>query len=123
MTTPNNNVPVAIITDAMFDAGLLRQGQAPSGSQIATNMRKLNDVAVFFQTKGLKLWLNEDKEITLVEGTGFYNLGPALAGANVIMNEKPLRVIEAYYSNSEGVRQPLIPPPGSISLPPSAPSS
>jgi len=109
MTTPNSNLPIAIITDAMFDAGLLRQTQQPSSSQIVTNMRKLNDVAVFFQTQGLKLWLNEDKEITLEEDVGTYDLGPSLAGANVVMSEKPLRVLEAYYSNSEGIRQPLIP--------------
>lgn len=108
MTTPADNIPSKIILDAMFDAGLLRQGQAPNSEQLSTNMRKLNDLINYMQTQGLKLWLMTDLSVTLVDGTSTYKFGPTASGGTVDMT-KPLRVIEAYYLFSNGTRQPLIP--------------
>lgn len=105
MTAPNNNTPISIIADAYFDAGLLQEGQSPSGEQIVMGMRKLTDVINLYQTQGLKLWLLEDLSVTLVSGTGTYTFGPA--GSTVM--PKPLRVIEAYYMDANSVRRPLIP--------------
>jgi len=108
MTTPADGTPIVIIQDAMFDAGLLRQGQSPNSEQIATNMRKLRDLINYMQTDGLKLWLNYDLSITLTAGTGTYKLGPTADGGTVNMT-RPMRIIEGYYLFSNGTRQPLIP--------------
>lgn len=108
MTTPNNNIPALIIADAMFDAGLLEEGQSPNSEQLTANMRKLQDLINYLQTQGLKLWLNTDLSITLVDGTGTYKLGPIADGGTVNMT-KPLRVLEAYYLDANDNRRPLVP--------------
>lgn len=105
MTAPNNNTSAAIIQDAMFDAGLLGEGQPPNSEQLVSGMRKLTDLINFEQTQGIKLWLNIDQSITLVAGTGTYTLGPL--GSTVMA--KPPRVIDAWYQDSSGIRRPLIP--------------
>jgi len=107
MTTPNSNTPAAIIADAMLDAGLLEEGDTPSSEQIVTGMRRLTDLINFEQTQGIKLWLNVDTEVTLTEDVGTYQFGPAVSGGTVDMT-KPLRVIEAYYRDSTGIRRPLV---------------
>lgn len=107
MTAPSNNTPAAIIQDGMFQAGLLQEGQAPDSEQLVAGMRRLTDLINLEQTQGLKLWLNVDTEITLVAGTGTYDLGPADLGGTVDMT-KPLRAIEAYYLDSTNIRRPLI---------------
>jgi len=105
MTAPNSNTPLAIISDAYFDAGILQEGQSPNSEQIVRGMSKLTDVINLWQTQGLKLWLNVDTEITLVAGQGYYTLGPL---GNVPMT-KPLRVVECYYMDQNGIRRPLNP--------------
>jgi len=105
MTAPFNNTPISIIQDAYFDAGLIGVGQTVNGEQIVMGMRKLTDLINLWQTQGLKLWLNVDTSITLVAGTATYTLGP---GGTVDMT-KPMRVVEAYYADANGVRRPLTP--------------
>ena len=105
MTTPNNNTPAAIIQDAYLDAGLIELGETVSSDQIVEGMRRLTDIINFWQTQGLKLWLNVDTPVTLVAGQGTYQFGPS---GDVVM-AKPLRVIEAYYRDLNGIRRPLIP--------------
>lgn len=105
MTAPNNNTPISIIQDAYFDAGLIGVGQTVNSEQIVLGMRKLTDIINLWQTQGLKLWLNVDTPIALVSGTSTYTLGPA---GSVVMT-KPLRVVEAYYSDANGIHRPLQP--------------
>jgi hypothetical protein len=105
MTSPSNNNPLSIVQDAYFDAGLIGVGQTVNGEQIVMGMRKLTDLINLWQTQGLKLWLNVDTSITLVAGTATYTLGP---GGSIDMT-KPLRVVEAYYADVNGVRRPLTP--------------
>jgi len=105
MTAPSNNNPLSIIQDAYFDAGLIGVGQLVNGEQIVMGMRKLTDLINLWQTQGLKLWLNVDTSITLVAGTATYTLGPS----GTVDMTKPLRVIEAYYADANGVRRPLTP--------------
>ena len=105
MTAPNPNTPIAIISDAYFDAGLTQEGQSPNSEQIVTGMRKLTDIINLWQTQGLKLWLNVDTTVPLVAGTGTYTFSPT---GTVIM-PKPPRAIDAYYMDSNGIRRPLIP--------------
>lgn len=105
MTSPANNNPLSIIQDAYFDAGLIGVGQTVNGEQIVMGMRKLTDLINLWQTQGLKLWLNVDTSITLVAGTATYTLGPS----GTVDMTKPLRVVEAYYADANGVRRPLTP--------------
>lgn len=105
MTAPSNNNPLSIIQDAYFDAGLIGVGQTVNGEQIVMGMRKLTDLINLWQTQGLKLWLNVDTSITLVAGTATYTLGPS----GTVDMTKPLRVVEAYYADANGVRRPLTP--------------
>lgn len=107
MTTPSSNTPFAIIKDAYLDAGIIQQGDEPDSEQLVDGLRRLTDVINFEQTQGLKLWVNVDTSITLVEGTGTYELGPTASGGTVNMT-KPLRVVEAYYLDSNNNRRPLL---------------
>ena len=105
MTSPNNNTPISIIQDAYLDSGLIGVGQAVNSEQIVMGMRRLTDMINLWQTQGLKLWLNVDTPITLVAGTGTYKLGPAQA----VDMTRPLRVINAWFADANGIRRPLIP--------------
>jgi hypothetical protein len=51
------------------------------------------------------LWLNVDTPVPLTAGTGVYTFAP---GGSMDMT-KPLRVVEAYYVDANGVRRPLTP--------------
>jgi len=90
---------------AYKDAGLIQDGDEPTGEQYADGLMRLNDIANLWQTQGLKLWLNQDLAVPLVAGQGNYSLGP---GGSVDM-AKPMRVIESYYLDSSGIRRPLVP--------------
>jgi hypothetical protein len=89
----------------MRNAGKLQTGDDPSSEDYAMYMPVLNDIFNFFQTSGIKLWLNYDLSITLVAGQALYTLGPT---GNVIMT-KPLRVMQGYFLDQYGDQQPLIP--------------
>lgn len=100
MTSPATlNTPARVIRLAMQDANLLRKGNDPSSDDYAEYMGRLNDLANVWQTQGLKLWLNEDVSVPLVAGTSLYSFGT--------LGTKPLRVIQGYYQDSNGVRRPL----------------
>ncbi len=104
MTTPADNIPFVIINDAMKDAGLLRQGQVPNGEQLAENMRRLRGMVNYWQTQGCKLFLALDVAVPLVSGQRTYSIYPS---GDVDMT-KPLRVDQAYYLTTDGVRRPII---------------
>lgn len=104
MTTPNSNTLNAVVVDALRDAGKLPLGVDPSGEQLVEAMRRLNDQINYLQTKGLKLWKNNDITVPIVSGQASYTFGP---GLNIDMT-KPLRVLEAYYLyTSTNTRRPL----------------
>lgn len=106
MTAPADfNTAARIIRFAMEDAGLLEGGSTPTSLQYARYLPRLNDLINQWQTSGLKLWLLEDTPIPLVAGQGTYTLSPT---GDVVM-PKPLRVIDAYYLDVNGIRRPLIP--------------
>jgi hypothetical protein len=105
MTTPADNTPISIITDAYRDAGLLPAGENLNSDQIVNGMRKMTDLISLWQTQGCKLWLNQDLPVTLSAGVADYTFGPA---AGVVMSA-PLQVIDAFYTDANGVRRPLSP--------------
>lgn len=105
MTAPTDNTPVSIISDAYLDAGLLQLGNTLNGDQIVLGMRRLTDLINTAQLGGLKLWLNVDTAVPLVEDQGTYTFSPTGDVAMV----KPLRVIEAYYLDADDIRRPLVP--------------
>ena len=105
MTTPADNTPISIITDAYFDAGLIQEGETLNGEQLVAGMRKLTDLVNLWQTQGLKLWLNTEVPVPLFAAKALYLFSPS----GDVMMAKPLRVLEAYYKDANGVRRPLTP--------------
>jgi hypothetical protein len=105
MTTPALNNPYAIISDAYFDAGYLSEGENLNPEQLVNGMRRLTDMINLWQTQGLKLWLNTDLPVTLTANVGTYTLGTA----GTVSMTKPTRVLDAWYSDPNGVRRPLVP--------------
>lgn len=106
MTTPASfPTPQRIIFYAMKDAGLLQDGDVPNSDQFVEYGNRLNDLINFWQTQGLKLWLNVDTSVTLVSGTATYTLG--LTGSTVMT--KPLRGLQAYFLDASSNKTPLIP--------------
>lgn len=103
MTTPADNTPLGVITDAYQDAGLNADEVDPTPEQFAKGMRRLRDLINFAQVKGLKLWVNADTTVTLTAGTATYTFGPT--GTTVMA--KPLRVLEGYYLYTTTQRRPL----------------
>lgn len=101
--------PSRIVQYAMEDAGILQDGDDPTSEQLAKNMNRLKDMINFWQTQGLKLWLNVDTAVPLFAGQRDYTFGPT--GTNVMV--KPLRVVEAYYeitlAGAPNTRRPVTP--------------
>jgi len=105
MTTPAVNTAGWIIRSAMKDAGFLARSQEPTSEDYAENLARLNEMINLWQTQGLKLFLLQDLSVTLTAGVAQYTFGPA----GTVVMDKPLRVVEAYYSDANGIRRPLIP--------------
>jgi hypothetical protein len=90
---------------AYEDAAIVAEGQAVGGDQIVRGLQRMTDMINFWQTQGIKLFLNQLVSITLVQGQGTYVLGPG----GGIVTAKPTRVIECFYVDSTGNRRQLIP--------------
>ncbi len=105
MATSVSNNAYGIIHDAMVDAGYLQEGDIPNSSQLATNMRRLNDLINLWQTQGLKLFLQEDVIVPLVVGQTKYVIGPT--GPDLVM-AKPMRILQGFILNTSNVRRPLV---------------
>jgi hypothetical protein len=110
MSQPSQGAPKArtayeIICDALMSAGYIGLGQEPNGEQVRMNLRRLNDYCNYIQAKyGLKLFVQQDFALELQTGIGTYKLG---VNGNVVM-PKPRRCIEAYYSDFNQNRRPII---------------
>jgi len=106
MATSVSNNAYGIITDAMMDAGILQEGGRPDSEQLATNMRRLNDILNLWQTQGLKLFLQEEIVVPLTVGQTQYVLGPS--GPAVIM-ARPPRILQGYILQAtSNIRRPLV---------------
>lgn len=103
MAVSVSNTAYGIIADAMFDAGLLRAGSEPNSEQLATNMRRLCDIINLWQTQGVKLFLQQEVSITLVDGTNSYIVNPS-AG---LYPTKHMSVIQGRIQTPEGTYRPI----------------
>jgi hypothetical protein len=92
MATSVSNTAYGIIDDALHDAGWIQLGQRPNSEQLAVNLRRLNDLVNMWQTLGIKLFLQEEINVTLVANQGIYVIGP---GGDVDMT-KPERILSGY---------------------------
>lgn len=106
MTAPADfSTPQRIISQAMADAGYLREGQIPTSEQFADYSNRLNDMLNLWSTQGLKLWTQMDQEIELTAGTQMYQLGPSGA----FIATRPLRALQGYYLDAQENRRPIYP--------------
>lgn len=107
--TSVSNTAYGIINDAMVDAGLLQAGIRANSEQLANYLRRLNDIVNLWQTYGLKLFLQQEVPLTLVEGTGLYQFGPTVTTPPGVVMPKPSRVLQAYVLIANtNVRRPLV---------------
>lgn len=107
MTTPANfSTAMRIIERGMFHAGKLAQGDLPNSEDFATHINTLNDIINLYNTDGLKLWTNVDTSVVVTAGTNLYTFGPS---GTTVMVQKPLRVVDAYYLDVNGIRRPITP--------------
>lgn len=94
-----------IITQAMRNAGLISDIDTPTTDQYAAYLPRLNDLINFYQTQGLKLWLQYDLSVPLVAGQEKYSISPT---GDVVMT-KPTRILDnGYFLDTNGVRRPLM---------------
>lgn len=98
------NSPYRIVKFAMRDAGILQEGDEPNSDNFQEYMPRLNELFNFYQTQGLKLWLQEIITITCTQGKNLYVFGPS---GDVIM-PRPPRFLEGYWQDFLGNRRPLI---------------
>ena len=103
MATSVSNNAYGIIVDAMVDAGWLQEGDRPNSEQLATYMRRLNDLVNLWQTQGLKLFFQQEVNVPLVASQFTYSIGPS---GNVVM-AKPARILSGYVTAAGNVRRPL----------------
>lgn len=102
---PAFNSADRIITQAMRNAGLLDDLSSPSTDQYTAYLPRLNDLINFWQTQGLKLWLQYDLGVTLVQGQEKYTISPT---GDVVMT-KPTRILDnGYFLDTNGTRRPLM---------------
>lgn len=101
----NYNTADRVIRQAMRNARILEKGGDPTPEDYAEYLPMLNDMVNFWQTQGIKLWLNEIINIALTAGQSRYTIGPGRA----------LRVLEAYYV------QPRYTVPGGVTYATSTP--
>jgi hypothetical protein len=105
MTSPAVfSTPLRIINQAYLDSGLSQLGSPLNGEQIVDATNRLNDIINFEQTQGLKLWTQVDYPITLTSGVNLY----PLTSTSPNLTAKPLRVLQAYYLDTNNIQRPLI---------------
>lgn len=109
MTTPALNTPYAIIDAALRQAGRLSEGATPTPEQYASCMGDLQRIINFRQTQGLKLWLQEDLSIPLVQGQGGVGNPYTLTPSGSVNMTKPLRAQQGFYLDSSQNRRPVYP--------------
>lgn len=105
MTLPAYSQPYQIISDALFDVGLLQEGDTPNGEQLASAARALEDIIILETTQGLKLWLLSDTPVTLVAGQQMYAFNPT----GDVAITRPMRVQQGYFLDQNNIRRPLTP--------------
>lgn len=93
--TPNRIIPLAL-----KDAGLLQEGQTPTAETLTDGLHRLADMIALWQTRGLKLWLNELRTVAFVAGQTVYTLPSS---------PKSMRVIGGWNLQSAGNRFSLTP--------------
>lgn len=102
--------PYHVIEEAMRDAGYLDLLDTPTSEHLRMYITRLQELVNTEQTRGLKLWLQEDVAFTPVEGQQSYAFGPA----GDVQMPRPSRIIEGYFTFPTSiagglqVRYPLI---------------
>lgn len=103
MPAPTSNSALGIIRDGMVDAGLLGEGDDPNSDQLASNLRRLNDIINLWQTQGIKLFLQEEITVDMLAGTSTYTIIPP----TTTPPNKNLRILQARVEDEDGNKRDI----------------
>jgi hypothetical protein len=92
-----------VITSALRKLSALPSGGTPSTAMTNDAADALNAIVKTYQADGMPLWKMSSQSFTVTSGTSSYNVGPSLT----INCPKPLRVVQALYTESGGVNTPM----------------
>lgn len=84
-----------IIEDALSLVNGIDDDETPSAHQLASARRALNRLCKAWMKRGLKLWLQEEATLDLVDGQASYTLG---VGGNKVMN-RPLEIYNVRWTD------------------------
>lgn len=97
-----------IIALALRKLGVLEIGDTPDANTINNASMSLNLLIKQMSTEGLKLWKNSEITVPLTSGQTSYILGGASStlmydtqAPNVAITDRPLKVIQAFYRNTQ----------------------
>ncbi|MBT9137974.1 MAG: hypothetical protein DDT31_00518 [Syntrophomonadaceae bacterium] len=90
MAVSVSNTAYGIIQDAMYDAGLLQEGEDPNSEQLSIYMRRLCDIINLWQTDGIKLFLLREITIPLIANQAVYTINNPVG----VFPRKHLQVIQ-----------------------------
>lgn len=93
----------AIITKAYQDAQRVARLVTPSSDQQTDGLDRLHDIVTLWQTQGLKLFLEQEVTVTLVEDQQTYS---AMSGGDINVAH-PLELKECVYWDSSDSARPL----------------
>ena len=91
-----NETAIEIINSAYELARVKDPIESLSTDQTNRAMASLNKIIKYLQKNGMPLWAIKRDSLTLVQGTQSYTCGTAGTG----LTERPLRILEAYYRES-----------------------
>lgn len=75
--------------------------EAMNSQQTTRGISQLNKLIKFLQKNGLQLWARKTDKINLIQGQGTDDLPYTLGPSGNALNERPLRIIEAWYRDGD----------------------
>lgn len=93
-----------LITRSLRIVGGIGQGETPTATQITEAAIALNDLTKAWGADGMPLWALKPYTITLVAGTGTYDIGIGATGLSAVA---PLKIIQAWTVDPSNLSRPI----------------
>lgn len=95
-----------IIYASLRSINALASGETPSGEEVADASEALNMMVKAWQSEGAKLWLNDEKELSLTADTQSYTIGDG----GDLDTVRPLEIVSArYHYYTDAIDVPMSP--------------